>query len=115
VQLLVAVINQEEKLEEILSGLLELGVTGATVVNSEGMGRLLASEVPIFAGLEQLSSRTRPRNHTLFSVIDDDARVDRVVDLLQEVCGGLEQPATGIVFTVPVTRCVGLATELGQG
>ena len=115
VQLLIAVINQEEKLEEVLAGLLELGVTGATVINSEGMGRLLASEVPIFAGLEQLSARTRPRNQTLFSVIDDDAKVDRVVDLLQEVCGSLDQPATGIVVTVPVLRAVGLARELGQG
>ncbi|HEX5725753.1 MAG TPA: P-II family nitrogen regulator [Longimicrobiaceae bacterium] len=112
-QLLVAVINQEEKLEEILAGFMELGVTGATLIHSEGMGRLLASEVPIFAGVEALSAHTRPRNQTLFSVIDDDAKVERVIALLQEVCGGLEQPGTGFVFTVPVTRVVGLAQELG--
>lgn len=113
-QLLIAVINEEEKLDEILSGLVELGVTGATLISSEGMGRVLSHDIPIFAGLETLASRSRPQNQTLFSVIPDDETVDRVIALLQEICGDLDAPATGIVFTVPVTRVVGLAPELGQ-
>lgn len=112
-KLLIAVINHEEKLDEILSGFLELGVTGATLVNSEGMGRVLSSEVPIFAGLPALAAGSRPRNQTLLSVIDDD-KVDPVITLLREVCGDLANPATGIVFTVPVDRVEGLAAELGQ-
>ena len=112
VHLLIAVINREENVEEILAGFLELGITGATVIGSEGMGRLLAADVPIFAGLEQLAARTRPRNTTLFSVVADDAKADAAIALIQEVCGGLDRPATGIAFTVPVTRTVGLAPEL---
>jgi nitrogen regulatory protein P-II 1 len=114
VQLLVAVINQEEKLEEVLSAFLEIGVTGATVVNSEGMGRLLANEIPIFAGLQGLARRTRPRNQMVFSVLDED-KVERVLALLQEVVGGFEEPATGIAFTLPVTRVLGLKPELADG
>src|SRR5687768_17569021 len=114
-QLLIAVINQEEKLEDVLAGFLEIGITGATVINSEGMGRLLASEVPIFAGLAALQRRTRPRNQTLFAVIGDDGKVDRALALLQEVCGSLDEPGTGIAFTVPVTRVVGLKAELAGG
>jgi nitrogen regulatory protein P-II 1 len=114
VQLLIAVINQEERMEEILSGFLEIGITGATLINTEGMGRLLASEIPIFAGLEALAGRTRPRNQTLFSVIDDD-KVDGALALLQEVCGDFSQPATGIVVTLPVNRVLGLKAELAGG
>ena len=114
-QLLIAVINQEEKIEEILSGFLEIGITGATLVHSEGMGRLLAAEVPIFAGLPALAGRTRPRNQTLFSVIEDDAKVEQALALLQEVCGSFDQPATGIAFTVPVTRVLGLKPEMADG
>lgn len=113
-QLLIAVINQEEKLDEILSGLVELGVTGATIINSEGMGRVLSHDIPIFAGLETLASRSRPQNQTLFSVIREDDKVDAVIALLQEICGNLEDPATGIVVTVPLNRAVGLAPELGH-
>jgi hypothetical protein len=113
-QLLVAVINQEEKLDEIVSGFLELGITGATIVNSEGMGRVLAHDIPIFAGLQTLIARSRPKNQTIFSVIDDESKVDGAIALLTEICGDLEDPATGIVFTVPVLRVKGLAPELGE-
>jgi nitrogen regulatory protein PII len=112
-RLLVAVINDPEKLDEILSGFVELGVTGATVVNSEGMGRLLSHDIPIFAGLRTLISGSRPQNRTIFSVVPEPL-VDPVVDLLQEVCGNLASPATGIVFVLPVDRVVGLAPELGD-
>ena len=70
--LLVAVVNQPEKLDEILSGFVELGVRGATVINSEGMGRVLSHDIPIFAGLQTLIDRSRPQNRTIFTVLDDD-------------------------------------------
>lgn len=113
-QLLIAVINEEEKLDEILSGMVELGITGATIISSEGMGRVLTHDIPIFAGLETLASRSRPQNQTIFSVIKEDEKVEGVLRLLQEICGDLENPATGIAFTIPVNRVVGLAQEIGD-
>lgn len=113
-RLLVAVINDREKLDETLSGFIELGITGATVINSEGMGRLLAHEMPIFAGLQTLISGSRPQNCMVLSVIPA-SKVEGAIALLQEVCGNLEDPATGIAFTVPVDTVVGLAPELGTG
>lgn len=112
-RLLVAVINDPEKLDEILSGFLEVGVTGATVINSEGMGRLLSHDIPIFAGLQTLISGSRPQNRMIFSVVSEDL-VDATLEILQEICGNLASPATGIVFVLPVERVVGLAPELGD-
>jgi nitrogen regulatory protein P-II 1 len=111
-QLLIAVINQEERLDEILAGFLELGITCATVVRSEGMGRMLSHDIPIFAGLQSLLSSARPQNATVFSVIDGDDVVDNAIAMLQQICGSLDDPATGIAFTVPVGRVVGLAPQL---
>ncbi len=112
-RLLVAVINDPEKLDEILSGFLELGVTGATVVPSEGMGKLLSSDIPIFAGLQAFLAGSRPQNRMIFSVLPK-ALVDPALSLLQDVCGNLASPATGIAFVLPVERVVGLAPELGD-
>ena len=111
--LLVTVINDPEKVDEILSGFLELGITGATILNSEGMGSFLSHEIPIFAGLQTLISGSRPQNRMIFSVVPDE-KVDPAIALLQEVCGSLEAPATGIAFALPVDRVVGLAPELGD-
>lgn len=111
--LLIAVVNDPEKVDEILSGYLELGITGATIINSEGMGRVLSHDIPIFAGLQTLISRSRPQNRTIFSVIEDE-KIEPALALLQEVCGDLTAPATGIAFTLPLDRVVGLAPELGE-
>ena len=113
-RLLVAVINDPEKLDETLSGFVELGITGATILRSEGMGGLLAHEIPIFAGLQTLISGSRPQNCMVLSVIPTDKVADAIT-LLQEVVGSLDQPATGIAFTLPVDQIVGLAPELGAG
>ena len=114
VELLVAVIQDEEELDEVLAGFLELGITGATVVPSEGMARVLRRDVPIFAGLQTLVSRARPRNHTVISVIRGAEKVDGALALIRDVCGPLDEPATGIVFTVPIRRVDGLAPELQE-
>src|SRR5215210_2739677 len=105
-QLLVAVINQEECVDDVLAGFVEIGITGATIVDSRGMGRVLSHDVPIFAGLRSLNARSRAENRTLFCVADD-AKIDAAIAMIQEVCGSLDRPGAGIVFTVPVGRVVG--------
>lgn len=111
-RLLVAIINDPDTIDEILSGFIELGITGATILNSEGMGSVLSHDIPIFAGLQTLISGSRPHNRMIFSVLPASL-VDSAVELLQEISGDLEEPATGIVFTLPVDRVEGLAPELG--
>lgn len=113
-ELLVCVINQDEKLEELLAGFLKMGVTGATVIRSEGMGRLLKDGVPVFAGLQSLMSQSRPQNTTVMSVIESPHPLDEAIALVQQVVGDLNNPSTGILFTLPVNRVVGLAPELDQ-
>ena len=112
-RLLVAVINDPEKMDEILSGFLEVGITGATVINSEGMGQILSHDIPIFAGLQTLIRGSRPQNRTILSVLREE-KVPEVIAILQDVMGNLESPATGIAFTLPIDQVVGLAPELGD-
>jgi nitrogen regulatory protein P-II 1 len=46
VKLVVFVLNREELLEQVLEAYVEAGITGATILDSEGMGRFLTYEVP---------------------------------------------------------------------
>jgi nitrogen regulatory protein PII len=110
-ELLVCVINEEDKLDDILAGLVELGVTGATIFNSQGMARRL-TQTPVLAGLQDLLSGSRPQNTTIFSVIDSNEKLEAAMDMIQRVCGDMQTAGKGIVFTVPVTRVSGLAKKL---
>jgi hypothetical protein len=48
-KLVVFILNREELLEQVLEAFVESGVPGATLLDSAGMGRMLTSEVPLFA------------------------------------------------------------------
>jgi len=111
-RLLVVVLNDPERLDELLGGLLDVGVTGATILDSEGMGRILPSDTPVFAGL-RAAVVERPRNATILSVVEAH-RVDAVLERVQKVVGDLSTPATGIAFVLPIERVVGLAPALSQ-
>jgi hypothetical protein len=41
-------------------------------------------------------------------VVDDDAVVDRLIEVTQGIVGDLERPDNGVMFVLPVTRAVGL-------
>jgi nitrogen regulatory protein P-II 1 len=111
-ELLVCVINDPAKVDEILEAFLEIGITGATVLESRGMGKTLVQEQPIFAGFEKMLSGRTSTNKTIFSVIEDEEKVEKAICAVGQICGNLGKPATGIVFTLPIARVKGLKPEL---
>ena len=110
-KLLVLILNKVEKLEEVLEGFLEVGVTGATIIDSIGMGHVISEEVPIFAGLRFMFAGAKPHNKMIVSVITDN-KEDPVIKVLKKILGDLGQPGTGIVFTMPIDRAEGLKPEI---
>jgi nitrogen regulatory protein PII len=110
-KLLVVILNKEEKLEEVLEGYLEIGISGATVIDSVGMGHIVSEEVPIFAGLRFMFAGAKPHNKTILSAIKDE-KERPVIELLEKILGDLNQPGTGIVFTLPIDAVEGLKPEM---
>jgi nitrogen regulatory protein PII len=106
-KLLVVVLNAGDKLEEVLEGLIEAGVAGATVVESVGMGSII-EDVPLFAGLRSLFRGARPRNNMLFSVIRDE-QVDEAMDILGKILGCAKgERGRGLAVVLPVERAIGI-------
>ncbi len=106
-KLLVFILNQNEKLEEILEGFLEIGIRGATILDSVGMGKIISEEIPVFAGLRELFSTANPSNKTILSVIDDEL-VEPSIRIINKIMGGLEQGGgKGILFYIDIDKYVG--------
>ena len=105
--LMVFVLNREEFLGEILAGFLEIGISGATVLDSTGMGRILAYDIPIFAGLRGVLTGGRPHNKTIFSVLPDQETFQKAFELIEDICGSLDDPGNGVLFALPVVDARG--------
>ncbi len=105
-ELLVIVLNKIELLNDLLSVMVEVGITDATVLDSGGMGHILAYEVPIFAGLRQLLGDSRNYNKTVFALIEKGDTFHQLLELLKEINIDFSQKGTGIAFTTPVDSFV---------
>ncbi len=107
-KLVVFVLNREELLDKVLAAFLEADVPGATILDSEGMGHFLTYEVPLFASFKEFMKGNKPYNKTILSVVDGEAKVKKLEELIEKVCGPLSEPGAGILFTVPVDYARGL-------
>ena len=110
-KLLILILNKVEKLEEVLEGFLEIGISGATVIDSEGMCHILSEEVPIFAGLRFMFAGAKPHNKTIISAIKNE-KERPAIDILKKILGDLDETGTGIVLTIPIDSVEGLKPEL---
>ena len=101
--LLIAIASSPAALDEMVTVLLDLGVPGATVIDSKGLGALLRQEMPIFAGLASLLP-DQTGSRVVFSVATHEVAEAVLTHVEQEVRGELNL----IVFTAPIGRVVGL-------
>ena len=108
-KLLFIVLNSPELLEQVLEGLVETGVGGATVVDSVGMGHIL-EDVPLFAGMRSTFQGAKPHNNMIFSVIGDAQAAD-CLEMLDKIIGCSREKGRGIAFTMPIDAAIGVCRE----
>ncbi|MBN2364676.1 MAG: hypothetical protein EH225_00875 [Calditrichaeota bacterium] len=107
-KLLVFILNKEEHLEEILEAFLELNIKGATILDSVGMGSILARDIPIFAGFKNLLQGSRTANKTILTVLPDRL-VESAVKAVEQIVGSLEDPGNGLMFVLDIEKVFGLS------
>ena len=106
-ELLIIVLNKEEYFEKLVSILVEAGISGATISESEGIGHYLAYEVPIFAGLRQfVGGQSRSVNKTIMAVLEKKEAFDNLKELLVEEDMDFTKPGVGVIVTVPVNEVI---------
>ena len=108
--LFILFLNKDEFLEDILTLFLELGISGATILDSIGMGRILSHDIPIFAGFRELFGGNRPHNRTILTVIKKDIIKD-LADGIEKICGSFNDPGTGLFITIPINQAWGLRED----
>ena len=110
-KLVIIFLNRIENLEELLTAFVEIGVSGATVLDSVGMGRIIAENVPIFAGLSEAFPGSSPSNKTIFTVVKEEL-VEEMCTVIREVVDGFDEPGSGMLITLPVETVYGFKTHL---
>lgn len=110
---LILVLNKTEYLEDILSNLMDIGVKGATILDSQGMGSAIVAGNHAHAGMltafKSAFDREHPYNKTVFTVIETEELLLKAMETIKETAGDLSNPGEGLMFTVPVSHVMGMA------
>ncbi len=107
------VLHDETLLHEILSAWDEAGVSGVTILPSTGMGRLrkysaLLEDTPLIPSLSDLiENHEEVLNRTLFTLVDSQDLIDKVVAATEALVGPLANDNNGIMAVLPVAQIYG--------
>ena len=84
-KLLLIILDRAELVDDLLTGFLDVGVPGATVLESRGMGSIIRQEMPIFAGLASLFPE-HTGSRVIVSVLPESV-IDKVYEVIDEIAG----------------------------
>lgn len=109
--LVIMILDNPDDLIEVVEAWQELGVTGATIFETTGMGRMMQQgmrdDMPLIPSLEDFLGVREEPHRTVFSVVKDEAIIDRMVAAAEKITGSFEEPHTGVCFAVPVVKTYG--------
>lgn len=117
--LVLMVLNDPDRLEDLLIAWEETGVQGATVLFSTGLGRIRQldgwrDDMPLIPTLSDFYEVPENMNRTIFTVVKDEAQIDAVVAATQKIVGELDEEGTGMLLVLPLARAYGAKKMMEQ-
>ncbi len=116
-KLFVLVLNQVEKLNELMLQYAKEKICGATIINSTGMAReifksgQMEEEVSFFNSVRKyLHGEMNENSKTIFAVIREDQE-QTIIRITKEIIGDFSDSDTGIMFIINLDYICGKGLE----
>ena len=103
--LLINVLERSEELPTIMEQFAKIGITGSTVIDSTGMGRVLMktrATLPVMQQINKVTTDLESSNKTILTVIKEKKRLNEAIKIVKSLCGDLNKPGQGILFAMPL-------------
>jgi hypothetical protein len=107
-----------EQATDVLNIWVKAGIGGVTILESAGMQQALKrgirDDVGVVFSLSSLLRAQEVHHRTLFSAIDDDATLKRVIDATTEYVGDWSKPDVGVLFVLPILQAYGIGKRFPE-
>ena len=109
-KMVMLVMADESKTIPTLEAWARVGVTGATILESSGIGRQLAEhdDLPLIPSIRAVLRTQEHTHRTIFSVVPDTFSIADLIRATEAIIGPLADPHTGILVVLPVLEAYGL-------
>jgi len=109
--LMILTLNNPDKESDVLSSMVELGITGASIIETTSMAKKLAYEMPIFAGLSYMAHGKSNKSMMIMASVSERRIVDKLALLLKDNGIDLNVPGIGYIQLIPVFCKIGTTEE----
>jgi nitrogen regulatory protein P-II 1 len=109
-KLILFVLDDPSRTVPVLEAWARAGVSGATILQSSGLGRELQSrdDLPLIPSLRAILREQEQTHRTLFTIVPDSFDIPALIGATETVTGPLADPHTGILIVLPVLEVHGL-------
>ncbi len=108
-ELLVYIMNHVDLLDELLENFSQEPNFRATIIDSAGMAHML-KDSNAFLSLRNLLNQSQVNSKTILMALEE-SDIDRAIEIIESVVGSLDNPDTGVVFTLPISRAKDLTKK----
>lgn len=102
------VLNEIEYLQDIITRMREVGLRGATIIESMGSAKIMENDLYTVSFLARLVDTIEAKSkasRVIFSLIEREEQVQKAMNEVQKILGGdLKKPNLGMMFVLPVTH-----------
>lgn len=114
------VLDDPNRLDEVLDAWDSIGVSGVTIIESTGINRRRrARQVGsmFMAGINRLMSSDQESHYTLFTLVRDQEIVQDCITAVEKIVGDLNLPNSGVLasWQLDMVKGVPLPTEKSEG
>ena len=110
--MVILVLAQTDQLDAVVEAWRAVGATGITVFQSINLAqvedRCRRDDLPLFPSMRDIFENDEFDHYTLFTVIEGEALIDRLIAAAEQRIGDLDQPGNGVLVALPVARAKGL-------
>ena len=115
-QMVLLVLDDVNYCTPVLDAWAAAGVSGITILDSTGLARVRAAtsfrdDFALMPSISNLMKSREERHRTIFTVVDSDEMVDKLIRVTQNITGDLKAPNKGVIFVLPVSRAIGLQQQ----
>jgi hypothetical protein len=110
--MIVLVLAQADQLETVVEAWQAEGVDDITVFQSKSLiqvqDRCRRGDLPLFPSMRDIFENEEFDHYTLFTVVDSETLIDRLIAAAEQRIGDLDNPGNGALVALPVARTKGL-------
>ena len=111
------VLNDPNRLDEVLDAWEAVGVSGVTIVESTGIQRRRHTQrarIPLRFGFECLAQDRLEGHYTLFAIVANEEMEHKCITAVESVVGDLSSPNTGVLASWELASVRGVPKPRAQ-